>query len=298
MEPLIINPIYKEKIWGSNEFFRGFYNVTEKGKIGESWNFALNNNDISTFQDFNMNIKEILLNKNMCKKVFGNRFRRNKEIPFLIKTLFINDRISLQVHPNNKFAKKYENDFGKDEVWYVLYADDNSYAHIGFKWNISKTRIRQLIKENKIMNYLNKIKLNTGDVINIPAGMVHSISGKVILYEVQQNSDITYRIYDWYGRNLAIDKALKVIKNKKVIVKHKKNGRLVKTRDFMLGKVNITDKKEINTRSKMQVITVIDGEGTLVCRKDTKLHKGMTILIPSELKKYTIIGNISLLITY
>ena len=156
MEPLIINPIYKEKIWGSNELIQDFYSANEKEKIGESWNFALNDDDMSTIQDFDMNIKNILSNEKVCKKYFGNKISKNKKIPFLIKTLFVDDKISLQVHPNNKFAKKYENCSGKSEVWYVLYADDNAYEHIGLKWNIDKKRLKKLLEENKIMDYLKK----------------------------------------------------------------------------------------------------------------------------------------------
>lgn len=298
MEPLIINPIYKEKIWGSKELLQDFYNVSKKEKIGESWNFALNDDDISTFQDFDMNIKNILLNENVCKKYFGNKISKNKQIPFLIKTLFVNDRISLQVHPNNKFAKKYENSLGKNEVWYVLYADDNSYVHLGFKWNIGKERVNKLLEENKIMNYLKKIKVKTGDIIRIPAGTVHAISGKVILYEVQQNSNITYRLHDWYGRELDIDKALKVLKHKNSTIKNKTSGRLIKTKNFTLDRINISGEKKIKTKGKMEVITVIKGEGTLISNKNIKLYKGMTILIPSDLKIYTVLGNISILITY
>lgn len=226
MEPLIINPNYKEKIWGSNELLQKFYNVTEKEQIGELWNFVMNNDDISTFQNLNMNIKNIFSNEDVCKKYLGNKISKNKKMPFLIKTLFVNDRISLQVHPDNKFAKKYENSLGKNEVWYVLYADNDSYAHIGFKWNISKERIRKLLEDNKIMNYLKKIKVKTGDIIRIPTGTVHTISGKVILYEVQQNSNITYRLHDWYGRELDIDKALKVLKHKNATVKNKKKRKI------------------------------------------------------------------------
>ena len=298
MEPLIINPIYKEKIWGSKELLQEFYNVTEKEKIGESLNFALNNDDISTFQGFNVNIRNIISNENVCKEYFGNKISKNKQIPFLIKTLFVNGRISLQVHPNSKFAKKYENSLGKNEVWYVLYADDNSYAYIGFKWNIGKERVKKLIEENKIMNYLKKIKVKTGDIISIPAGTVHAISGKVILYEVQQNSNITYRLYDWYGRKLDIDKVLKVLKNKKATVKNKRSGRLIKTKDFTLDRINISRKKEIISRGKMEIVTVIEGEGRLISRNSIKLYKGMTIFIPAKLKRYTIIGNISMLITH
>lgn len=298
MEPLIINPIYKEKIWGSNELIQDFYSANEKEKIGESWNFALNDDDMSTIQDFDMNIKNILSNEKVCKKYFGNKISKNKKIPFLIKTLFVDDKISLRVHPNNKFAKKYENCSGKSEVWYVLYADDNAYAHIGLKWNIDKKRLKKLLEENKIMDYLKKIKVKTGDIINIPAGTVHTVSGKVILYEVQQNSDITYRLHDWNGRKLDIDKALKVLKQKNATVKNKTRGRLIKTKYFTLDRINISGKKKIKTKGKMEVITVIEGEGTLISNKNIKLHKGMTILIPADLKRYTILGNISMLITH
>lgn len=297
MKPLIINSIYKEKIWGSNKLLQEFCNATEEKKIGETWNLVLDNNDISSFQDFNLDIKKIFLNKDICKKVLGNKMAENKKFPLLIKTLFINDKISLQVHPNNKFAQIDGNDFGKNEVWYVLYADEDAYANIGFKHKISKKQVRKFLEEDKIMKYLKKVKIKAGDVINIPAGTVHSISGKAILYEVQQNSNITYRLYDWYGRSLEIDKALKVLKNKNVTVKNKESGRLIKTKDFTIYRINVLGKKEIKNKNQMEIVTVIEGEGTLVAGKNIELHKGMTILIPASIKKYIIVGRLSLLIT-
>lgn len=298
MEPLILNPIYKEKVWGDSELLKQFYNITKKQNIGEYWNFTFNNDYISRFKNCNYDIKDMLLNKNICKKFFGDEFSTNNPFPFLIKTLFINDIISLQVHPNDKFAKMYENSLGKDEVWYVLYADENSYANIGLKYNINKKQIRKLVEENKIMNYLNKVKIKTGDIINIPAGTLHSVSGKAIIYEVQQNSNITYRLYDYHNRKLEIEKALKVLKNKSVIVKNKKSGRLIKTRNFTIDRVNIYGRKEIKVNGKFEIITVIEGDGTLVYSKSIKIHKGMTLLIPVDLKRYIILGNISILITY
>lgn len=297
MEPLILNPIYKEKVWGSNELLQKFNKTLEKGKIGESWNFVLDDNNSSKFQDLKGDIKELFLNQSICRKVFGSKVSKTKHIPFLIKTLFVNDRISLQVHPNNRFAQINENELGKNEVWYILYADEDSYVNIGFKYPMNKRKIKKLLEKNEIMHYVKKIKVRAGDIINIPAGTVHSVFGKAIIYEVQQNSNITYRLYDWHERNLEIEKALKVIKNKNVIVRTKMSGRLIKTKDFTIERINVFGRKEMKSRNRLQVITIIEGEGSLVTSKDIKLNKGMTILIPAELKKYVILGNISMLIT-
>ncbi len=297
MKPLILKPIYKEKPWGNEKLLQQFKGVEKNNKIGESWEIILDENSISNFKNLTINMRDIFLNKKLCEKVFGNKYTNYKRFPILIKTLFINGKISLQVHPDNKCAKKYENDYGKNETWYVLYADNNTYANIGLKNILSKKKLQGLIDKNMIINYLNNKKIKTGDIINIPAGTIHSVSGKAVLYEIQQNSNTTYRICDSNKRDLNIEKAVNAFKNNYIKVRHKENGTLIKTKYFKLKKIKIINKKQFKTYGKFAVITVINGVGNIISDQNIKIQKGMTILIPACLSSYIISGNLELLIT-
>ena len=148
-----------------------------------------------------------------------------------------------------------------------------------------------------IINYLNKKKIKTGDIINIPAGTIHSVSGKAVLYEIQQNSNTTYRICDSNKRDLNIEKAVNAFKNNYIKARHKENGTLIKTKYFKLKKIKIINKKQFKTYGKFAVITVINGVGNIISDQNIKIQKGMTILIPACLSSYIISGNLELLIT-
>jgi len=297
MKPLILNPIYKEKPWGKNEFLQQVKGIKKDYKIGESWEVFVNQNNECSFENSNMNMNYILMNKKVCKKVLGNKYTRYKTFPFFIKTLFIDGEISLQVHPNNKFAKKYENDLGKDEVWYILYADENTYVNIGLRKSLSKKELEKNIRNGEIIKYLRKVKIKAGDIINIPAGTIHSILGKAIIYEVQQNSNITYRIHDNNGRNLDIEKAIHVFKNNSIKIRNREDGRLIKTKHFKINKLKITNQQKFKTNRKFTIITVVAGEGKIISKQEIKIKRGMTILIPAALGSYTILGNLDILET-
>lgn len=289
MKPLILNPIYKEKTWGKNKFL----GIKKECRIGESWELFFYQNNVSNFKNSQLNMKDIFINK----KVLGSKYIRYKTFPFFIKTLFIDGEISLQVHPNNKFAKRYEDDLGKNEVWYILYADKDTYANIGLKKSLSKKQLEETIRNGKIINYLKKVKIKAGDIINIPAGTIHSISGKAIIYEVQQNSNVTYRIKDNNGRNLDTEKAISVFKNNNIKIKNKEKGRLIRTKYFKISKVKIANQQKFKTNGKFAIITVVTGEGKIIANQEIKIKKGMTILIPASLGKYTISGNLEILVT-
>ena len=133
------------------------------------------------------------------------------ELPLLIKFVFTSDRLSVQVHPNDEYARAHENSLGKTEMWYVMRADPGARLAIGFRETITRDRLRQAALSGEIEKLLNWIDVQAGDAFFIPAGTVHAIGGGLALCEVQQHSDITYRLYD-YGRprELHLDKAVEV----------------------------------------------------------------------------------------
>ncbi len=297
MGPLIIKPIYLEKPWGNSLLLYKFKEMYTDSNVGEVIEFVLDENNKSNILNKDINMDTILKDKKLCKRIFGKSFFLYKNFPILIKTLFINGEISLQVHPDNRYARKHEKSFGKNEMWYVLYADENTYAKIGLKCKLNKNALKKIIDEEDITKYLKVVKIKSGDIINIPAGTIHSVTGKAILYEVQQNSNITYRIKDNNNRNLHIEKAIAAFKNNYINVKHKEVGTLIKNNFFKVKKVNIYGKKKIKTFNKCTIITVANGMGKIISASNIEIRKGMTLLIPAYINSYSIEGNLELLLT-
>ncbi|RKS53854.1 mannose-6-phosphate isomerase type 1 [Gillisia mitskevichiae] len=197
---LKFDPILKEKIWGGSKLNSLFNKKTKSNKTGESWEISDHEDDISivsngplkgkSLQYLLKEYKEELVGKEVFKN-FGIKF------PLLIKYIDAAENLSIQLHPNDKIAKEKHNSFGKTEMWYIMQADKDAELILGFKEPISKAKYVELVEQNKLPDSLNKVKVKVGDAFIIPPGLVHAIGKGVVLAEIQQTSDVTYRIYDW-----------------------------------------------------------------------------------------------------
>lgn len=149
------------------------------------------------------------------KIFFGYDCRKYQEFPLLAKWIDANDNLSVQVHPGDEYARINENSYGKSEAWYIVSAKPGAQIIYGLKEGTTKEMLEKAITENKIKDVLNFIPVNKGQIYYIPSGMVHALLDGVIVYEIQQSSDITYRLYDWDrndpNRPLDLKKALDVI---------------------------------------------------------------------------------------
>lgn len=198
--PLKFKPILKSIIWGGDEICK-FKNITpvEDG-IGESWEISGVEGNISVVANGELESKsleeiisaykgQLVGEKNY--KVFGTKF------PLLIKFIDARDDLSIQVHPDDEMAKKRHNSFGKTEMWYVINAAPEAFLYSGFEKQMTPESYVESIKDNTFVDYLAKHELKKGDVFFLPAGRVHAIGAGTFITEIQQTSDITYRIYDY-----------------------------------------------------------------------------------------------------
>lgn len=198
--PLKFKPILKSIIWGGDEICK-FKNITpvEDG-IGESWEISRVEGNISVVANGELESKsleeiisaykgQLVGEKNY--KAFGTKF------PLLIKFIDARDDLSIQVHPDDEMAKKRHNSFGKTEMWYVINAAPGAFLYSGFEKQMTPESYVESIKDNTFVDYLAKHELKKGDVFFLPAGRVHAIGAGTFITEIQQTSDITYRIYDY-----------------------------------------------------------------------------------------------------
>lgn len=310
MYPIKFENLYYEKIWGGRDF-ESFRENLPHGDIGESWDIACHHNGMSIVSNGYLKGKTFEeLIKEYGTELLGESFE-NKEFPLLVKLINSKEKLSVQVHPSDEYAKRVENSLGKTEAWYVVDAKPGASLIVGTK-NCDKAIFEKAIRECKTEEYLNKIEVKKGDCFLINSGLVHAICEGVIIAEIQQSSDITYRIYD-YGRprEIHVEKSMDVIdfNLKPINASGKKlvsfcgyeKGILCASEYFTIEKYVVSSEVSENSDiNKFFIFTCVDGKGTIISEDGTKMDilKGDSILIPAKLGKYTIQGELTLLKSY
>ncbi|SDH05745.1 type I phosphomannose isomerase catalytic subunit [Psychroflexus sediminis] len=219
--PLKFNSILKEKIWGGHKLhFKSNTDIPGK-KIGESWEVSGIKHETSIVENGKLqgkNLQELLaeFKEDLVGKSVFQRFKN--EFPILIKFIEARENLSVQVHPDDQLAKKRHKSFGKTEMWYVVENEDDARIIIDFKTSITIDAYEELLNQDALESALNTVKVKEGDSFFIKPGLVHAIGAGVLLAEIQQTSDITYRLYDWNrtdidgnSRELHTDLALEAI---------------------------------------------------------------------------------------
>jgi mannose-6-phosphate isomerase len=301
--PLKFQPILKEKIWGGNKLVELLHKETQKSRVGESWEISDVEGDTSIVANGNLKGKSLrtLLKEykgelmgEKAYKTFGNRF------PLLIKFIDANTELSVQLHPNDRVAKERHNSFGKTEMWYIMAADEHAEIIVGFKKNISKAEYLKQLNSGNITELLNFEQVKEGDAFFINPGKVHAIGAGVLLAEIQQTSDITYRIYDWdrtdadgKSRDLHTDLALDIIdfefkKDFKKPYTHSRNtsNNIVTCEYFTTNFLPIsggTVKKNYTAIDSFVIYMCVRGAAEIsVYGNSENIEQGQTVFIPAK----------------
>ena len=198
--PIKFRPILQEKIWGGNKLRDILNKKTDKENVGESWEISGVKDFISEVSNGSEEGKKLTdLIKEYKAELMGEEIykRFGDDFPLLIKFIDAKTDLSVQLHPNDALAKQRHDSFGKTEMWYVMQADEGSKLNIGFNKNTNKEEYVNHLENKKILDILNVEEVDKGDSVFINTGKVHAIGGGILLAEIQQTSDITYRIYDW-----------------------------------------------------------------------------------------------------
>lgn len=309
--PLKFSPILKERIWGGEKLVK-LYNKGAKSKApyGESWELSAVPGDVSQVSNGNLKgstLDELihsygaqLLGKRVYNQ-FGNTF------PLLIKLIDAREDLSVQVHPNDHFAKQRHNCFGKNEMWYVVDADKGATLFLGFKHKVTKQEYIDCLNRGALTEILDAVEVKAGDAFYIPAGLVHAIGGGVVIAEIQQTSDITYRLFDWNrvdgngkGRELHTDLAVDVIDYNGVNVENlalKSGENLATTPYFITNHLNVNGELNRDYSDKDSFVIFIVNKGSVKINGETA-QKGDTLLIPASVKKVKIEGEADMLEVY
>lgn len=308
--PLKFQPILKTKIWGGNKLETLLNKKSSLSNVGESWEISDVDGNVSTVSNGFLKGKTLneLLHIYKSDLVGVNNFEQFEyKFPLLIKFIDANKDLSIQLHPNDAIALKRHNSFGKTEMWYVMQADTDSNIIVGFNQNIDKKKYQQHLKDKTLTKILNFEKVKSGDTYFINVGRIHAIGAGVMLAEIQQTSDITYRVYDWdrvdekgNKRELHNDLAIDAIdfnldKDYKIEYPNKKNttNTVVKcpyfTTNYLL--INSILNKE-NTHGSFVIYMCVNGQVIIETKNYSEtINKGETILLPAAVKTYKLISN-------
>ena len=304
--PLKFKPIIKEKIWGGQNLKSSLNkNIPANIKIGESWEISGVTDNISVIENGFLAENELTeLIEIYMGDLVGDRIYKQFgiEFPLLIKFIDANDVLSIQVHPDNNLAKKRHNSLGKTEMWYIVNAEKNAELISGFNREINKDDYLHHLEKNELQKILNYEKITKGDVFYIPAGRVHAIGAGIVLAEIQQTSDITYRIFDWNRkdnqgnyRELHTEKALDAIDfkfydNYKTDYKSIKNttSKILGTKYFETNIIEFdkTLEKNYNQLDSFVIYMCLDGKFEIEYYESEKItiEKGETVLIPAVME--------------
>jgi len=303
--PLKFEPLLKEKVWGGNKLVTSYHKKGDPAlKYGESWELSAVSDNFSVVSNGFLagnNIEELIevymgdLTGDAVFEKFGNEF------PLLIKLIEAREDLSIQVHPGDAVARERHNAYGKTEMWYILESEKNCRIYTGFRNNITKEKYLDALSAGEMAGLLNVENPAAGDAFFTPAGRIHAIGAGILLAEIQQTSDITYRIYDWNRtgnngkpRELHTDLALDVIDFKTSgesrIVKEPVLNRTINLVSCEFFTTNVIDFnkpviKDYNLFNSFMIYICVEGE--FMIRWDGKsepVSKGETVLLPAMIK--------------
>lgn len=298
--PIKFEPILKEKIWGGTKLKEVLNKKTTCDNIGESWEISGVEKSESivangrytgmTLPQLGTAFQEAFLGKENYRN-FGSQF------PLLIKYLDASANLSVQVHPDDEMAQKEHNSFGKTEMWYIIDHDKDAEIIVGLNQDIASTAALASIHRDNIYTICNAQKVARGDAFFIPAGEVHAIGAGVLAAEIQQTSDITYRVYDWdrkdgqgKARELHIDQAMRATKTKGAYSKNSCLGltnqstAIVTCNYFTTNRLTIAGvhTKDYSQLDSFVILMCVEGAGTVTVNDNTEVvTKGGTVLVPA-----------------
>jgi mannose-6-phosphate isomerase len=314
--PLKFDPLYKARVWGGSRL-REHYDRTcpDDRPIGESWEISGLEGDVSVVSTGSLAGNEINeLIEVYMGELIGDRVYRTfgEEFPLLIKILDTKELLSIQVHPDDALAARRHGAYGKTEMWVVMEADPEAYLYLGFNKNVTEKEFLEHQKNHTLPEILNRVEPKPGEAWIVPAGTIHSIGPGLVLAEIQQSSDITYRIYDWdrkdaegNSRELHTELALDTLNfNKstglKIEYRPEKNRAVLlqSCPQFTVNRIELDGRLErdyLNLDSFV-IYQCLAGEVIVQCEGGAESLMGVeTLLIPAEFESVTLSGQGTLL---
>ena len=313
LKPIKLQSVFKEIIWGGNRLKTDYNKKSDLSNIAESWELTVREDGMNTIigGKFDGLTMQEYIDKNGFEVVTNKPMDR---FPLLIKFIDAEDNLSIQVHPDDDYAMAKANSLGKTEMWYVIDAKPGAKLVYGLKSTSTAESLTRAIANGTVENELNYVSVKKGDVFFIPSGLVHAIGAGILLAEIQQNSNITYRVYDYNRlgkdgkpRELHVEDALNVIVNRnedeidkiRFSTNVKNDDTLASCEFFNVEKFFIDEPCEFSANvESFNSILCLEGDGNIIFEGESfPISKGDSYFIPAGMGDYSIQGNLEIIVS-
>ena len=310
MYPIKLKSVYKDYIWGGTKL-KEFWNKNSCFKyIAESWELSCCDAGLSFIENGilkDKTLRDVLL---LFPKWVGENFESTKNFPLLIKLIDAKEKLSIQVHPSDELADKSKNQQGKTEAWYILDCEKDAFLYIGLKEALTENQIKEYVISGTLCEHLNKVFVKPGDIFFISSGTIHAIGSGIVIAEIQQNSNTTFRLFDYNRvdsngnkRELHLEEALRVCdktafslqncdiknlyQNEDTLIKSLVNSKFFKIFEYDIkSTVSITP-----TKRSFQALLFIEGLAKIYFNgKKYEAKKGDCYFIPAGMGEYKVTG--------
>ena len=308
--PVKLSPAFKDYLWGGEKLRTEFNKHSDLVPLAESWELSAHRDGESRISggEYDGLPLTAYIEAIGGKKALGKNAERFDYFPILIKFIDAKKDLSVQVHPDDAYALANEGEYGKTEMWYVLDCDEDAALYYGFSRDVTKEEYESAIRSGTLTDLLLRVPVKKGDVFFIPAGTVHAIGAGIVICEIQQNSNTTYRVYDYNRRDkdgnlrpLHVEKALEVSSLKKSserpLVPEVRETTLVSCDYFRVTRLSVHGWfPQLMHSTSFNALTVVSGAGVLHMNdEDFPLQKGDTFFIPAQTAKYVLEGDCEVL---
>lgn len=308
MAILKLAPSYKDYLWGGRRLIDEYHKPYDGEILAESWEVSCHPDGPAYIANGEYAGKTLQEYIDLAgREVLGTNCRRFDEFPVLIKFIDARDNLSIQVHPDNAYALKNEHQYGKTEMWYVVDCQEGAYLYYGFNREVDEEEFRRRIEDHTLLEVLNPVKVKKGDVLFIESGTIHAIGKNILIAEIQQNSNVTYRVYD-YGRvgkdgkprELHVEKALEVTRREPVRAQGDCSPHMAACDYFVVDKLVLHGERAVDYvgEDSFKSILILDGEGEITGSGETLVFKkGDSLFLPAGSGNYEIQGIFEALVT-
>ena len=288
--PFRFQPIFKQRVWGGRELERLYQKPLPPGEtIGESWEISDHGTDVSVIANgplAGQTLRAVM--EENSEAILGDAMpTSNGRFPLLIKILDARERLSLQVHPPPDIAAKLHGE-SKTEMWYVTHADPDAVIYAGLKRDVTRAQFKTALARQEMEPLVHKLTPQAGDALFVPSGRLHAIGGGLVIFEIQQNSDTTYRVFDWgRPREIHVAQSLQCIdfNDFEPALADTRAEVLVSCDYFACARLQLSGPRQLQCNDSFHIIAAVAGSVDI---GDVVLHAGQFALVPASLGKFTL----------
>jgi mannose-6-phosphate isomerase len=314
-EPIFLQPVLQERIWGGKKLHTEFQYEIPSEQTGEAWVISAHPNGPSVIKNGPLEGKTLADAWNEQGELFNKQSGNDEEYPLLVKILDAADDLSVQVHPNDQFAREVEGvPYGKTECWYVVSAEEGAELVLGHHAQ-TQEELAQMVEQGEWDKLLRRVKVKAGDFVYVPSGTIHAIGKGIVILETQQSSDITYRVYDYdrtdaagNKRELHLERSIQVttvphqdaeVEQTETTIGGLVEKKLVKEQYFTVYHWNLNGEATREQTADFLQVSVLNGQATLTINgQNYDIQKGTHFILPNGIGEYSISGQAELIVSH